>query len=324
MGKIKLEGKVVLAPLSGVADSPFRLIAKSFGAALVYTEMVSAEGIIRDTSNTLRLLQFKEEERPLGIQIFGKEPAKMAKAASLLLRFNPDLIDINFGCPVKKVIKKNGGAAVLKDLKLLENIVRSVVQAVDIPVTVKIRSGWDEKNIVAVEAAGLAESAGASAVALHPRTQKAGFSGKADWELIAQVKSKIKIFVIGSGDIFTPGDVKNMLEKTGCDLVMVGRGSLGNPWIFSRSNHLLETGELLPEPTFEKRIEVCLRHADLLVKEKGGLFGIRQMRKHIVWYTKGMPQAAEFRKRIFTLGSFSEIKESLLNFLAQISSVVKV
>jgi tRNA-dihydrouridine synthase B len=315
IGNLILPGKVILAPLAGIADFPFRFTAKRFGAALVYTEMISAEGILRGNISTLKRLHIKPEERPIGVQIFGSDPEKMASACQLIRNLKPELVDLNFGCPVKKVVTKSGGAALLKDLVLLQRIVSAVVESAAIPVTVKIRSGWDHDNLVAVQVARIAEECGTSAITVHPRTQKDGFSNKADWNIIAQVKKEVKIPVIGSGDVFSPQDAKNMFESTGCDAVMIGRGALGNPWIFSRTIHFLKYGELLPEPSFDEKIRICLEQAELSVKEKGEARGMRTMRKHLVWYTKGMPKSKELRQRLFCLETLDEAKRILFEYL---------
>ena len=315
IGNLTLSGNVFLAPLSGITDAPFRLLAKRYGAGLVYTEMVSAEGLSRGNTDSLRLLYFGQEERPIGVQIFGSHPESMSAACRVIEKQKPDLIDINFGCPVKKVVQKNGGAALLKDLKLLEKIVTAVSNTTRIPVTVKIRSGWDRKNIVAPQVAKIAQDSGASALTIHPRTQKDDYSVKADWDLISQVKREIKIPVIGSGDIFTPPDAKNMLDCTGCDAVMIGRGALGNPWIFSQIHHFLNYGELLPQPSVDERIRVCLEHAELSVKEKGEYVGLITMRKHIVWYTMWMAHSRELRQKIFSLKTLDEVKLAFEDYL---------
>lgn len=315
-----MSGKVVLAPLAGIADSPFRLLAKRFGAALVYTEMVSAEGLTRGGAGSLRLLYFKPEERPIGVQIFGSDPERMASACRLACKTGPDLIDLNCGCPVRKVVRKNGGAALLKDLRLLQEIFSAVVRASQIPVTAKIRSGWDQGSLVAVEAARLAQDCGISAITVHPRTQQDGFSRKADWGIIADVKEAVDIPVIGSGDVFSPEDAKNMLDRTACDAVMIGRGSFGNPWIFSRTNTLLEHIQLLPEPSPEKRINVCLQHVKLSVEKYGESTGVKKMRKHMVWYTRGMSRCKELRLKLFTLETLDEVKLAFREYLAQIKS----
>lgn len=285
---------------------------------MVYTEMVSAEGTLRGNAGTMRLLDFGSEEHPIGVQLFGSDPRKIASACKRIDQMKPDLIDLNCGCPVKKVVTKNGGAALLKDLKLLESIISAMVDSTELPVTVKIRSGWDSNSLVAVEVAEIAQRRGADAITVHPRTQRNGFANQADWNVIASVRQAVKIPVIGSGDVFSPQDAKDMLERTGCDAVMIGRGSLGNPWIFSRANHFLETGELLPEPSIEQRIRICLEHAKLSVGRYGELVGVRRMRKHMVWYTGGMPRSRELRQRLFTLETLDQVKQTFQEYLVQV------
>ncbi len=318
IGNLILPGNVLLAPLAGIADSPFRLMARRFGAALAYTEMISAEGTLRGNAGTLRLLEFGPQERPIAVQIFGADPLRVAGACRLINRLQPDLIDLNCGCPVRKVVSKNGGAALLKDLKLLGRIVSAMVDATEVPVTVKTRSGWDSENLVAAEGAKIAQQRGAAAITLHPRTQSDAFSGKADWNIIARVKQEVEIPVIGSGDVYSPQDAKNMLDFTGCDAVMIGRGSLGNPWIFSRTNHYLKCGELLPEPSVDQRIDICLQHAELSVHRYGEGTGIKRMRKHMVWYTAGMAHSRELRQKLFTLETLDEVRQAFCQYLLQI------
>lgn len=318
MANLILPGKVVLAPLAGIADSPFRLISRRFGAALVYTEMISAEGLVHNGIGSLRLLDFSPQERPIGAQIFGADPERMALACQLVNERQPDLIDLNCGCPTQKVVKKNGGAALLKDLQLLKKIFTAVKRFSRVPVTAKIRSGWDQDTVVAVPAAKIAEECGISAITVHPRTQKEGFSSRADWDTIAAVKRAVRIPVIGSGDVFSPQDAKNMIDRTGCDAVMIGRGSLGNPWIFSRTNHFLKYGGLLPEPSMEERIQTCLDHTELSVMVKGELPGMKTMRKHLVWYTKGLPRAKELRQQLFALETLEEVKQIFRKYLRRI------
>jgi len=316
LGNLSLSGRVILAPMAGVADSTFRAIARNFGAALTFTEMISADGIIHQNTNTLRLLYFKPEERPIGIQLYGSDPQKLAEAAKLVERLKPDLIDLNFACPVKKVTKRNGGAAVLKDLGLLKKIVSSVVKSVSLPVTLKIRSGWDDRKIVALEVAKIASDCGVSALTIHPRTGKSMFKGKADWEIIAQVKSKVKLTLFGSGDIFSPQDVKEVIDLTGCDGVMVGRGALGNPWIFERANHYLENKKLLPEPSEKEVIEVALRHLHLSIQDRGEYWGIVRMRKHLLWYIKRFPKNQGLRKKILSAESYQGLKDAFEHYLS--------
>jgi len=315
LGNLNLSGRVILAPMAGVTDSTFRILARSFGAALSYTEMISADGLVRKNTNSLRLLYFKEEERPIGVQLYGSDPEKLASAAKEVERLKPDLIDLNFACPVKKVTKKNGGAAVLKDLGLLKKIVSSVTKSVSLPVTLKIRSGWDSENIVALEVAKIAEDCGVSAITIHPRTGKSMFRGKANWDIIGEVKSKVNLTILGSGDIFSPQNVKEMIDSTGCDGVMVGRGALGNPWIFERANYYLATNELLPEPSIQEVIDVALKHLSLSVQERGEYWGIMRMRKHLLWYIKKLPGNQELRKNIISTEKFEDLKKAFEFYL---------
>ena len=315
LGNLNLSGRVILAPMAGVTDSSFRILARGFGAALSYTEMISADGLVRQNTNSLRLLYFKEEERPIGVQLYGSDPEKLASAAKEVERIKPDLIDLNFACPVKKVTKKNGGAAVLRNLGLLRRIVSSVTGSVSLPITLKIRSGWDSENIVALEVAKIAEDCGVSAITIHPRTGKSMFRGKADWDIIGEVKSKVKLTILGSGDVFSPQDVKEMIDSTGCDGVMVGRGALGNPWIFERANHYLLTDKFLPEPSIQEVIDVALKHLSLSVQERGEYWGIMRMRKHLLWYLKKLPRNQELRKSIISTEKFEDLKRAFEVYL---------
>lgn len=315
LGNLNLSGRVILAPMAGVTDSTFRILARSFGAALTYTEMISADGLVRQNTNSLRLLYFREEERPIGVQLYGSDPEKLASAAKEVERLKPDLIDLNFACPVKKVTKKNGGAAVLRDLGLLRKIVSSVTRSVSLPVTLKIRSGWDSENIVALEVAKIAQDCGVSAITIHPRTGKSMFRGKANWDIIGEVKSKVNLTILGSGDIFSPQNVKEMIDSTGCDGVMVGRGALGNLWIFQRANHYLAKNELLPEPSIQEVVNMALMHLSLSIQERGEYWGIMRMRKHLLWYIRKLPRNQELRKNIISTEKFEDLKKAFEFYL---------
>jgi len=303
--------------MAGAADSAFRMIAKEGGAAMVYSELVSAEGLVRDSCKTHDLMVFSPQERPIGIQLFGSEPKSMAEAARHVEALQPDLIDINFGCPVKKVIKHGAGSAVLKDLSLLRSIVHAVVQASHLPVTMKIRIGWDHESIVAVEAARICECEGASAITVHARTRSMGYSGKADWTVIRQVKEAVQIPVFGNGDVITPQDAKHMLDETGCDLVMIGRGAMGRPWIFQHVHHFLQTGELLLEPTLDERFKICLKHLDLSIQQKGEKRAVREMRKQFGWYIKGLRGASQLRAELFQMTEREAVHARLQAFLTE-------
>ena len=314
LGTLQISRPVFLAPLSGITDSVFRLLAKEHGAALVYTEMISAEGLVRGGARTHRLMDFQEGERPIGVQLFGSQPEAMARAAQLVTKKRPDLIDLNFGCPSQKVVRKNGGAALLKDLALMERIIRAVIGATELPVTVKIRSGWDEGSIVAREVAAMCAAWGVAAITVHPRTRRKGFSGRADWDLIRQVKESVEIPVIGNGDVRTPQDGLRMFGETGCDAVMVGRGSLGNPWLFGQIIALSEGRTQVVSPSLNQRIAVCLRHTQQLVAKKGEFSGLRQMRKHFGWYTKGFSEGARLRRVLVTLERLEDVERALRDY----------
>jgi len=295
IGSIKLVNPVILAPMAGVTDLPFRLLAKEMECGLVYSEMVSDKGLLYKNCHTLDMLQIDERERPVAMQIFGSEPSSMAKAAQFVEQAGTDIIDINMGCPTPKIIKNGSGSALMCQPDLAYRIMVSVVEAVKVPVTVKIRKGWSNASINAVEMAKLAEKAGIAAVAVHGRTREQFYSGEADWDIIRQVKESVGIPVIGNGDIRTPYDAEKMLNETGCDGLMVGRGAQGNPWIFRQIVQYLASGKILPPPTVEERLAVMLRHLDMLIEYKGEFLGIREMRRHGAWYTKGLHHSAELR-----------------------------
>jgi len=310
----KVYNWVMLAPAAGITDSITRKIGRKWGADAVVTELISAEGLIRNCPKTKALVDFDDAERPLGIQLFGANPQTMAEAAKIATSWQPDFIDINFGCPAKKVVGKNGGASMLKDLNTLEQIITQVVKTVDIPVTIKYRSGWDERNIVAVEIAKIAENSGVSAICLHPRTRVQGFAGNANWSLIAEVKKVVNIPVIGSGDIDSPEKAKQMIEQTGCDAIMICRASFGCPWIFQRTKHYLEHGEILPEPDIKIKIDTALEHLRLSIEKFGPYHGLVRLRKQLCWYIKGIPGAGKLRAKLVTLPTEPEIIDLLRRF----------
>ena len=317
IGNLAIAGPVVLAPMAGVTDQPFRLLCREMGASLVFTEMVSADGLVRGNPGTERLVYVEEAERPIGVQLFGSDAEVMARGAEQVADRGFDLIDLNFGCPVKKVVKRNAGSSLMRDPEHLAEITEAVVRAVELPVTVKIRSGWSAGEINAVQVARMAQEAGAKAISVHPRTQKMGFSGRANWETIAQVKAALSIPVIGSGDVRTPEDARRMLEDTGCDLVMIGRGALGNPWILRRTDRFLRTGEHVPEPNLRARMAVCVRHLRMKVIEHGEYVGVREMRKHVGWYTKGLEKSAELRREVFQLERAEDVERTLMAYVEQ-------
>jgi tRNA-dihydrouridine synthase B len=298
IGSLQLKNPVVLAPMAGVTDSPFRLLAKEMGCALVYTEMVSAKGAVCAPGQTLKIAAFTERERPVGIQLFGSDPDAFAAAGRACMEMQPDLLDINMGCPVKKVAGKGEGCALMRDPEKAFLITRALCRAVPVPVTVKMRKGWDSSEDNGVEVALAVQEAGAAAVTVHGRTREQGYSGRADWTAIARVKEALRIPVIGNGDIRHPRDAEKMLTETGCDAVMIGRGAMGNPWLIRGTVHYLASGELLPEPTLPERLALARRHLAMVVEHKGEYIGVREMRKHIAWYLKGTYGAAAVRAQV--------------------------
>ena len=305
--------------MAGITDQPFRHMVKKFGVSFMFSELVSAEGLIRNSAKTKAICSFSPKERPMGIQIFGSRPEAMSEAAKEVESFSPELIDLNFGCPAKKVVNGGAGAAVLKNLKLLRTIVQSVVKSVDTPVSCKIRSGWDNRSIVAQEAARIIEGEGACIITVHPRTRMQKFSGSADWNIIRQVKEAVKIPVIGNGDIYSPRDAKYMLNTTGCDAVMIGRAAMGRPWIFSQIDHFIRTSEYLPDPTFEDRVRICIQHYHLALKKLGVSRGLKEMRKHIGWYLKGMPNVSKIRSQLMTMEDPDDVIRQLKDYARSFS-----
>jgi len=306
--------------MAGISDSPARRIARRFGAAATVSELVAAEGVARNSRRTWELVRFSDSERPIGIQIFGTDPENMARAACKISTLEPDFIDINFGCPARKVVERNGGSSILRDLKLLEKIVSGVVNAVKIPVTVKTRSGWDSTSLVYVQAGKIVEDCGAAAIAFHPRTKEQYFGGAADWTQIARLKENLRIPVIGNGDINSPIDAKRMLDETGCDAVMIGRGSMGNPWIFQRARHYIATAELLPEPTWRQKIEMALEHLDMMIAYYGMPGGVFRMRSQFCHYLKRIPGGAPIRESINRLLAVDDIQALLRQYILDLES----
>ncbi|MCQ2538189.1 MAG: tRNA dihydrouridine synthase DusB [Lachnospiraceae bacterium] len=302
--------------MAGVTDLPFRLICKEYGAGLMYTEMVSGKAILFHNKNTEELLTVDDTERPVALQLFGCEPEVLANAAAEIESRNFDILDINMGCPVAKVVNNHEGSSLMKNPRLIEDIVRAVSNRINKPVSVKLRKGFEKEDRTAVECALAAEAGGARLVAVHGRTREEFYSGKADWSIIEDVKKAVHIPVIGNGDIYTPEDAKRMIETTGCDGIMVGRGAQGNPWIFRRINAYLENGELLPEPTREERAEMVLRHARAEIEFKGEYTGIREMRKHVAWYMSGFPGAVKVREGVNYIESYTELETMLRKICA--------
>ncbi|MEG6617219.1 tRNA dihydrouridine synthase DusB [Peptococcaceae bacterium 1198_IL3148] len=311
IGSVKLVNKVVSAPMAGVTDRAFRVLAREMGCALVCTEMVSDQALLYQNKKTLHMIDFTNEPGPLSVQIFGSNAQYMADAAAIIAAQGADIIDINMGCPAPKIVRNNEGCALMKNPDLAEEIVRAVTARVKVPVTVKMRKGWDEDNINAVEMAQRVVQAGAAAVTIHGRTRGQFYSGEADWDVIRQVKDAVSVPVIGNGDIWKPQDAVRLLEETGCDAVMIGRGAMGNPWLFKQTIHYLDTGELLPEPTAEERIKTAIRHLEMIVADKGECKGVAEMRKHAAWYTKGFRGAAGLRQKINQAKTLPELKQVL-------------
>tara|TARA_B100002051_G_scaffold271950_1_gene307676 strand:+ start:112 stop:1080 length:969 start_codon:yes stop_codon:yes gene_type:complete len=312
IGNLKIKNPVVLAPMAGITDYPFRIICKNYGVGIVYTEFVSANGIIRENQKTLDMIKFSLSERPIGVQIFGEEPKVLGESAKFIYdNFKPDIIDINYGCPVPKVTKKGAGSAALKDICKMEDSTRAVIESVpEIPITVKMRAGWDKDNIISTKAGMMLESIGIKAIALHARTSKQMYTGKADWNLIRELKEAVKIPVIGNGDVNDLDSYKKIREETNCDGVMIGRGALGRPWIFKE---IANYNENLPfkSPDLEETINTSIKHIDLLISSKHPKVAINLSKKHLAYYFKGFKSASSYRKNIMRFEDVNQIKDYL-------------
>lgn len=314
IGGIDIKNRIIAAPLAGVTDKAFRLIARSFGCGLVYTEMISDMGLVYNQSRTLKMADLSGEEAPVAVQIFGSEIEPMVKAAGIVEGMGAHIIDINMGCPTPKIVKNGEGVALMRDLSKSRSIISEIVRAVRVPVTVKMRKGWDDNDNSCLDLSRIAQEEGASAVALHPRSRSQFFSGQADWKMIKAVKKEIDIPVIGNGDIWSAEDAVRMIESTECDAVMIGRAAMGNPFIFRETLELLENGRKIAAASVEERLAAAVRQLELACRYKGETVAVREMRKHFAWYTKGLRGAARIREEINRAGS----KEELLNIIQQV------
>ena len=312
IGNVRIENPFVLAPMAGVTDMPFRTLCKEQGAGLICMEMISAKAISFHNKNTIALMKIDPCEHPVSMQLFGSEPELMAEVAKSIEDKDFDILDINMGCPVPKVVNHGEGSALLKNPELIVQIIKSVSSAIQKPVTVKVRIGFENAPVDIVEIARRAEDAGAAAIAVHGRTRQQYYSGTADWDIIRQVKEAVSIPVIGNGDVDSPLKAEALLKQTGCDGVMIGRAVRGNPWIFREMNHYFQTGELLPRPSSEEIREMILRHARAQIALKGEFTGIREMRKHVAWYTAGMRHSAGLRRASNTIESYEALQELLM------------
>ncbi|MEG0798816.1 MAG: tRNA dihydrouridine synthase DusB [Bacilli bacterium] len=321
IGNVKIDGKIVLAPMAGITNNSFRSIAKTMGASLVYSEMISTNGIIYGSKKTIDLLTMTDSERPISIQIFGSTKETFIKSAIYIEKnFAPDIIDINLGCPVPKIaIKSKAGSCLLKDPDKIYDIVSSLVNQLHTPITVKIRSGWDKQSINAVEVAKIIEKAGASAICIHPRTRKQGYTGHSDWNIIKQIKQNVNIPVIGNGDIKTIYDAKKMLDETSCDAIMIGRAALGNPWFIKQCKEYVENNNIISLPSYQDKINMIKTHFLLLLKNNDEYTSCLQIRSHALWYLKGIPNIKDIKQEITKVTS----KTELFNILEKIEKTIK-
>ncbi len=318
IGNVELKNNLILAPMAGVTNQPFRMICKEFGPGMVCTEMASSRAIFHDDKKTNRLLTTEGEKRPISMQIFGSDEETMAYAANYVSQM-ADIVDINMGCPAPKVVKNGDGSKLLLDLEQAEKIMKAVIQNSKVPVTLKYRKGWDKDNLVAVEIAKIAEKVGIAAITIHGRTRSEFYAGKADLEIIKQVKQAVSIPVIGNGDVIDEESAFRMFEETGVDGIMIGRGSFGNPWIFKKISYFLETGKKMPEISLEERLQIMKQHIDLAVKEKGEI-AVKELRKHIAWYTKNLKNSSEFRNSMNQLETEAELINKIEEYFQTLSN----
>lgn len=314
IGNVNLQNNVVLAPMAGVTDLPFRLLCREQGAGLLCMEMVSAKAIYYNNKNTEELMRIEPEEKPVSLQLFGSDPYIMSEMAKRIEEKPFDILDVNMGCPVPKVVNNGEGSALMKNPTLVRDIVTAMAKAIRKPLTVKIRKGFDEEHVNAVEIAKIIEDSGAAAIAVHGRTRQQYYSGEADWDIIRQVKEAVSIPVIGNGDVKSPESAERLLRETGCDGIMIGRAAQGNPWLFGQITHYLDTGELLPKPELSEVKEMILRHARLQLKYKGEYTGIREMRKHVAWYTAGYPHSARLRASVNEIETMEQLLHLIENW----------
>lgn len=314
MKRIDIQNKVILAPMAGVTDLPFRLLCKEMGCDIFYTEMVSAKAIYYGNKNTEPLIQYEEEEHPIGVQLFGSEPELMGDMAARMCERGFDFVDVNMGCPMPKIVNNNEGSALMKQPELVGQIVEAIVKKVDVPVSIKIRKGFDEDTVNAPEIAHVAQESGAAWVAVHGRTRAQYYSGRADWNIIRQVKERVSIPVIGNGDLLTPDDVIAMQQQTGCDAFMIGRGAKGNPWIFRELHSYFTEGVIPARPNIAEIADMMLRHLELMIRYKGEYTAIHEMRKHIAWYTAGQRDSAKLRNEINQIEEYDALVERILTW----------
>jgi len=314
IGNVTLDNNVIVAPMAGVTDLPFRMLCKEQGCGMVCTEMVSAKAIFHHNKNTETLLEIEDKEKPVSLQLFGNDPYIMSEMAKRIEPLHFAVLDINMGCPVPKIVNNGEGSALLRTPKLAGEIIEAIVGAIKKPVTVKIRKGFDAHLINAPEIARIAQESGAGAIIVHGRTREQYYSGKADWSIIRKVKAHVNIPVIGNGDIKTPKDAEAMIQQTGCDGIMIGRGVQGNPWLFREINEYLDTGKIPERPTLDEVIHMILRHTEDEIAYADEYMGIRRMRKHIAWYTAGYPDSAKLRNQVNQIDSFAELKYLLLEY----------